>query len=1052
MGEIDVNYGRCGELADEFDTLEAQRMPRRVVGGRRFRRRRGISGGRPALEIREPGRAGRRVTLTGAVTIGRSHFGMRVADPAVSGEHLRLVPSPLGLSVVDLGSRNGTWVNGVRLTGRVTLAAGDRIQAGDTVIVVLDAPKADPDVGEPDSAGTASTRPAARERADPDGWLFLADRILGIDATGRRNLFPTSSELPTRLPPRLWRYVRLVSMGIYAADIVAMFCRPAIGLFVFFGIVVPILPGLFLLAPGIWRNSCPLAAVNQIPRERKFTRDRPPPAWLYSRGYPISVFLFFGIAGARLAGLDRSGIAAGTVLSLVLIAAFTGGVLYKGKSGWCSSICPLFALQRLYGQTPFVTVPNSHCRPCVGCAKNCIDLQPRGAYQADLAEPVAWWTGPRRLFAAALPGFVLGFFMLSGHTELGVVHRYSLLLVFMVVAMALYFFVDAMTPLSAAMMNVGYATIALNIFYWYAAVTLVHSIATVTGVDVSWMRWQIRVTVLIATLVWIARTRVVELQFRLHTGDRREPVLLPLPRRPAQAPETPAVSVTFDPHGATVTAEPGSSLLEIAEQAGQRIEAGCRMGVCGADPVAVLAGADALSAPGTDELNTLRRLGFGDDTRMACCARIECGTVRVSLAPRAGGGRIAAPIDFDRSIVNIVVLGSGIAGVTAADFSRRGHPDCDIHLVGQEPHGPYNRMGISRLVYGRSAMRGLSLLPEGWYDEHRITTWLNTLATGIDVAAQRVLLATGQELPYDRLILATGARALVPPIDGLWLPGCFVIHEADDALRIRSYVQQFGCAEAVVAGGGPLGIEIACSLHRLGLRVTLLTRGAHLLSKHIDARCARLLTEHLLDTGIRVLSHAECLRVAGDPAVHGVRLADGRRLDCDLFLTATGILPNIDLARAAGIPVRRGVLVDDRMRTAAPQVYAAGDVTEHRGQVSGLWPVAAEQGEVAAVNALGGERAFLGGASAVLLKDAGLELFSQGPVHPRAGGAAIVVHGPGSYRRLVAEQGRIAGVTVLGHHPGDIAAAQYAIRTKMPISGEDFRALSAGDWSVLRQS
>ncbi|MFI1920385.1 FHA domain-containing protein [Nocardia sp. NPDC020380] len=245
MGEIDVNYGRCEEMADEFDTLPPQRMPGRVVSVRRFRRRRGISGGRPVLEIREPGRAGRRVTLPGAVTIGRSHFGVRVADPAVSGEHLRLVPSPLGLSVVDLGSSNGTWVNGVRLTGRVTLAAGDRIHVGDTVIVVLDAPTGDPDVGEPDSAEAAGARSAVRERADraPDGWLFLVDRILGIDATGRRNLFPTSSELPARLPRRLWRYVRLVSMGIYAADIVAMFCRPALGLFVFFGIVVPILPG-----------------------------------------------------------------------------------------------------------------------------------------------------------------------------------------------------------------------------------------------------------------------------------------------------------------------------------------------------------------------------------------------------------------------------------------------------------------------------------------------------------------------------------------------------------------------------------------------------------------------------------------------------------------------------------------------------------------------------------------------------------------------------------------------------------------------------------------
>src|SRR5690606_25118838 len=218
------------------------------------------------------------------------------------------------------------------------------------------------------------------------------------------------------------------------------------------------------------------------------------------------------------------------------------------------------------------------------------------------------------------------------------------------------------------------------------------------------------------------------LQFALLTGARTAPVALPRRRaEPAARAPAAAGTVVFEPGRVEVPVPEGASILDAAERAGLQIEAGCRMGVCGADPVAVLDGMSCLSEPQRDEQNTLRRLGLAENTRMACCARLGAGTVVVSLAPEPGS-RAAAPTGgYDRSIVSVVVLGNGIAGVTAADFVRRGHPDCEIHVVGREPHALYNRMGISRLVHGRSAMQGLSLLPERWYDDHDITAWLNTV-------------------------------------------------------------------------------------------------------------------------------------------------------------------------------------------------------------------------------------------------------------------------------------------------------------------------------------
>ena len=1019
----------------------------------------------PALiEIREWRRPPRRVVLSRPLLMGRECAGENLADDEVSRQHLRLVPSPIALSVVDLDSRNGTTVNGVTLSGRSTLTAGDVVRLGRTEIIVLRAPGAVA-AEQPQAADEHdSTRvlrvsevvpvppPPAAAQARRSPALRLAEHVLGVDPTGTRELFPAFTDIGARVPRRVWQVIRVGSVAAYLAVVVALFVRPATGLFVFFRIIVPLWPALFFIAPGVWRNICPLAATNQIPRVAGFSRAGTAPGWWARNGFLIATILFFGIAGARIAGLDHNGPAMAVVLAVVIASAFTGGVLLKGKSGWCSSVCPLLPLQRAYGQTPYVTSPNSHCQPCVGCTKNCYDFKPRAAWQADMADPDPSWSAPRMLFAAALPGFILGFFVLRRDVMSATPEKYGLLLLFVLVSIGLCYAINAMTALSPAMLTVGFAAVALNVYYWFSGPILTDSLRALTGLDAAWLRWPISVTIGALTLLWIARTRVSELQFAWTTGQRTQPVLLQTPKvRAESADDNAAARVRFETDGQTVGADLGMSLLDIAEKGGQPIEAGCRMGVCGADPVAVLDGMDHLSAPESDELKTLKRLGLGNSSRMACCARIRGGEVSVSLTPERVGGGGDRPASYDRSIVSVVVIGNGIAGVTAADFIRRGHPDCEIHLVGSEPHALYNRMGISRLVYGRSAMQGLYLLPEQWYDENGVTAWLNTVATGIHLRSRVVRLGTGETLPYDRLILAMGASAAVPEIDGLDRPGSFALREAGDAMRIRAYAQQHRARRAVVAGGGLLGLEAAYCLHQLGLHVTVLERGSRLLSRQIDPRCSEVVADHFARAGITVARKAETDCVLGSPNVTGVVLKDGRTLPCEVFLVATGIRPNIELARDAGVPVGKGVLVDDRMQTRVAGVFAAGDVAEHGGKVLGLWPVATEQAEAAAVNALGGNQLVPVETPATILKGVDLELFSIGPVEPNEGDEVVVIDRPAvpSYRRLVVSGGRAVGATVLGHHPADLAAAQKAVRERVAVGPVSMEALRSGNWSVL---
>ena len=1022
----------------------------------------------PVIEIRPPGQPVRRLALDRAIEVGRECNGEVLSDPSVSRVHLKLTPSPTALSVVDLGSRNGTLLNGNPLTGRAVLEPGDIIRLGQTEILVIGrlpspAPPARPRATIAVRAAAAPALPAPPAPPPvvrgPTSWRRFQDRLLGAVPKPGQPLFPNYMQLPRRIPIPVWHAIRLVSVAAYVALCVGLFIRPAGGLFAFFKVVVPLLPILFFVAPGLWRNICPLAASNQSPRVFGFTRGLTAPEWLRKKGYIVAIVLFFGITSARLGFFNVSAQGTGILLSLTILNAFAAGFLFKGKSGWCSSICPLLPLQRVYGQTPFVTVPNSHCQPCVACTKNCYDFKPRVAYQADLHDPDPAWSAPanysRRPYQASCSDSLCW----SSRADLSKVHVYERLALYFLGSIGTFYALDALLPITTAMVVALYGSIAINIFYWYASVTLASSFHTITGVAIPWVRWPIRVLVLLLSFIWLARTKVVERQYEQESGAGSQPIQLSVKGSKAlrvHQEKTPVsdIEVSFHPDDTPVNAEAGLSVLEVAERNGQPLEAGCRMGVCGADPVAILDGMECLSAAEEEELNTLRRLGLAANTRMACCARLQSGPVTVSLTPEPGDTSATTPTHFDRSIASVVVLGNGIAGVTAADFIRRGHPDCEIHLVGGESHVLYNRMGISRLVYGRSAMQGLFLLGEQWYDDHGITAWLNTVATRIDVPTKRVFLGTGDALSYDRLVLAMGSSSVEPPIAGFDRPGSFVMRDAGDAIAIRAYVQQHGCRDAVVAGGGLLGLEAAHALHELGLRVTVLERGDRLLARQIDERCSELVHNYFDAIGLRVLYGAETVALRGEGAETTAVLKDGRKLPSQVFLAAIGIRPNVELARDAGILVNRGILVDDRMATSVPGVFAAGDIAEHNGMVLGLWPIAAKQGEVAAINALGGEEALEAEVPACILKGAGIELSSIGRVDPEPGDELIVIDNPAeqSYRRMVIRDGRVAGGVVLGHHPEDFSAMLAAVKKQTEVGGASLAAIRGGDWSVLKGS
>src|SRR3954451_10701921 len=518
----------------------------------------------------------------------------------------------------------------------------------------------------------------------------------------------------------------------------------------------------------------------------------------------------------------------------------------------------------------------------------------------------------------------------------------ALMALYAAVSLAAFRLLNAFVKTSTHTITALFGATAFAIFYWFVGASY--------GPPA--LDWVLRAAAIALAATWFVRTLQKEKPFLERAGAKpaqAQPTgaaAVALSRVGTRTVQGGAPEVTFLPDNKHVAPKPGMSLLEIAEANGLSIEAGCRMGVCGADPVAIKEGMECTSPVSDDERATLDRLGFAENTRMACCVRVS-GPVTVALTPdKPSAPRVSKILDFnyDKDIKHVVVVGNGIAGVTAADHLRRRHPGTKIDLIAEEPHHLYNRMGISRLVYGRSAMQGLYLNPDAWYEERAITTWLNTRALWIDRANREVALGTGEKLPYDRLILAAGSRSWVPPIEGFGADGSGVLRNAADAMALRAYAQRVGSRRGVVAGGGLLGLEAAYALHKLGIKTVVLERGDRLLPRQLDHRAGELLRTYLEGLGLEIVLDVEVRSVDANGRVRGVDLVDGRVLPAQILLVAAGIEANVELARDAQLRINRGVLVDDHLRTSDPDIYAAGDVVEYGGQRPGPWATAAAPG------------------------------------------------------------------------------------------------------------
>ncbi|NRB28597.1 MAG: FAD-dependent oxidoreductase, partial [Roseibacillus sp.] len=705
------------------------------------------------------------------------------------------------------------------------------------------------------------------------------------------------------------------------------------------------------------------------------------------------------------------------LLGGALVLAFLGGLFFKGKSGWCGTFCPVAPAEKLYGQNPYLLVPNNHCSPCLGCTSNCSDFNPRVAQFSDLSDSNEWHSRYRRLFAAAFPGFVLGYFQLDIST-LGIGKSALVWLGYLVASVGLFEFLKMWPRLSVIKLSAIFAVSALNLFYWYAVGAWLEALENFAFFmpenGMASVELACRLLLLPVSVHWIWKTfRNEEAFLSLNDApvdrDLSDQAMSVLTNR-----STSEFEITFLPDEKKVMRSGNTSISALATTMGLDLRVGCMMGVCGVDPVTVVEGGEHLSVRGVEEEETIARLGLSGRCRMACMATVR-GDISVQMEPEFEKPS-QSRIEFEESIRSVVIIGGGIGGVTAADYVRRNHPECSLHLVSKENYDFYNRISIAKIVEESLPVESLVLKGNDWFEEKQITRWMGTEATRLDTELRQVQLGSGEVLRYDRLILALGCSAAFPVGIPPETPHTFVFRGVEDALAIHDYILEHGVREVTVLGDGVSGVEIAHALCRMGLRVHIVGRNSRVMRRNLDETAAGLLTGYLRGYGIKIIFDAGIVRIDEDARHLNLVLEGGESLFAQMVVICTGNVPNVELARDAGMDVGMGVRVDEGMRTNVEGVYAVGDVAEFDGQVGGLWATAAAQGRIAALNALGGDERFRARVAGVGLKVPGIDVMSAGDFDSEEGEVfSFLDEAMKRYARITVQENRLIGAITVNY-------------------------------------
>jgi nitrite reductase (NADH) large subunit len=362
------------------------------------------------------------------------------------------------------------------------------------------------------------------------------------------------------------------------------------------------------------------------------------------------------------------------------------------------------------------------------------------------------------------------------------------------------------------------------------------------------------------------------------------------------------------------------------------------------------------------------------------------------------------------------VIGNGMAGCRAVEEILALEPDrWAITIFGAEPRVNYNRIMLSPVLAGEKSFDEIVINNAQWYADNGITLVSGDPVVHIDRGAQQVVSRGGRIESYDRLLIATGSDPFVIPVPGNALPGVVTFRDLDDVEKMLAAAET--SSKAVVIGGGLLGLEAAHGLSLRGMAVTVVHLMPTLMERQMDEAAGYLLKSELEGRGMTILTGADTAEIIEkDGHVDGVRLQDGTEIPADLVVMAVGIRPNATLAKASGLEVERGIVVNDDMVTSDPAILAVGECVQHRGACYGLVAPIWEMCRALAAGLASEPKGYAGSVTSTKLKVSGVDLFSAGDFSGGEGCEDIVMRDAarGIYKRVVVRDDKVVGAVLYG--------------------------------------
>ncbi|MFP7296611.1 nitrite reductase large subunit NirB [Neobacillus niacini] len=364
----------------------------------------------------------------------------------------------------------------------------------------------------------------------------------------------------------------------------------------------------------------------------------------------------------------------------------------------------------------------------------------------------------------------------------------------------------------------------------------------------------------------------------------------------------------------------------------------------------------------------------------------------------------------------LVLIGNGMAGVRTIEEVLKINPDgFEISIFGTEPYPNYNRIQLSKVLQGGTSVSDITLNEWEWYKDNNISFYPGESVTAINTKTKSLSSDRGRKESYDQLIIATGSNPFMLPLPGGDKEGVKAFRNIKDCEEMIEYSKKY--KKAAVIGGGLLGLEAARGLLNLGMEVDVIHIHDYLMERQLDRSAGKLLQVELEKQGMNFILQKNTVEITGKKHVTGLKFSDGSKIKADLVVMAVGIKPNVALAKKAGIPVNRGIIVNDYLETEIPNVFAVGECAEHRGIAYGLVAPLYQQGKVLAKRICGiQDEGYQGSVLSTQLKVSGVDVFSAGKINEDEKTKVYKTFDDyhGVYKKVLLEDGKIVGAVLFG--------------------------------------